>query len=337
MAVTTPAAGAAAQDRALASPNQPRTRALETSVVICAYTEERWNDLVAAVGSVQRQTTPPAEILVVIDHNPALLARARGALDGVRIVENRHARGLSGARNTGVAVSAGALVAFLDDDALAEPNWLERLTACLQAPDVLGAGGAVEPMWAVVRPRWFPEEFDWVVGCSYRGLPPATGPVRNPIGASMCIRHEVFEAVGGFRDGIGRVGARPVGCEETELCIRARQRWPERVFVYEPRARVRHRVPGTRARWAYFRARCYAEGLSKAAVARHVGAGSGLGAERTYVLRTLPLGVARGLADAALGGDPAGLARAGAIVAGLAFTTAGYLHGRVLGPRGGRR
>jgi glycosyltransferase involved in cell wall biosynthesis len=327
MAVATPTRRAAA--------GHARTRAHEISVVICAYTERRWNDLVAAVQSVQRQTTPPAEIVVVIDHNPGLFARAQQALEGVRIVENQHARGLSGARNTGVAVSMGALVAFLDDDALAEPTWLEQLTACFQAPDVLGAGGAVDPLWAAARPRWFPDEFAWVVGCSYRGLPRATRPVRNPIGASMCIRREVFAAIGGFRDGIGRLGTRPLGCEETELCIRARQRWPERVFVYEPRARVRHRVPVTRAGWAYFRSRCYAEGLSKAAVARHLGAGPGLGSERTYVLRTLPLGIARGLADAALGRDPAGLARAGAIVAGLALTTAGYLRGSLFGSSGG--
>ena len=59
------------------------------SVVICAYTEDRWDDLVAAVASVRHQTVPPHEIVVVIDYNPALLARAGAALDGVMVVANR--------------------------------------------------------------------------------------------------------------------------------------------------------------------------------------------------------------------------------------------------------
>ena len=87
----------------------------------------------------------------------------------------------------------------------------------------------------------------------------------------MSFRREIFEAVGAFTHGIGRVGKRPVGCEETEFCIRAQTRFPEGVILYEPTARVRHRVPAARADWAYFRARCYAEGLSKALVTQVAG------------------------------------------------------------------
>jgi hypothetical protein len=125
------------------------------------------------------------------------------------------------------------------------------------------------------------------------------------------------------------VGSWPLGCEETELCIRARRLSPESRIVYEPSARVLHRVSRERLRWRYFGARCYSEGLSKAVVARHAGSRAGLASERTYVTRTLPRGVARGLADATLRGDPAGLGRAGAIVAGLGITTLGYALGRL--------
>jgi hypothetical protein len=99
-------------------------------------------------------------------------------------------------------------------------------------------------------------------------------------------------------------------------------------LLYEPRARVQHRVTASRAHWGYFCARCYAEGRSKALVAQAVGAGDGLACERTYTLRTLPRAVVRGLADS-LRGDPSALTRAGAIMAGLALTTAGYLMGTV--------
>lgn len=304
----------------------------DVSMVICAYTEARWDDLVTAVESVQRQSIPPREIIIVIDHNPRLLERVRTGIAGVVVEENREPRGLSGARNSGLRVAGGAVIAFLDDDATAAPDWLEWLIVGYEDQRVLGVGGKVEPVWPGDRPAWFPDEFNWVVGCSYRGLSPTTGPVRNLIGAGMSLRREVFEAIGGFRTGIGRVGTRPVGCEETELCIRAGQRWPQSRFLYEPRARVYHRVPASRARWDYFRSRCYAEGLSKALVSRHVGAGDGLASERRYALRTLPLGVVRGLTDAAVRRDLTGLARAGAISAGLILTAAGYLAGTLVEP-----
>ncbi len=94
-----------------------------------------------------------------------------------------------------------------------------------------------------------------------------------------------------------------------------------------------HRVPRERASWRYYRARCYAEGLSKAAVASAVGTSDSLSSEREYVQRTLPRGVIRGLADMLRHGDAGGLGRALAIVAGLALTAAGYARGRLFAGR----
>jgi GT2 family glycosyltransferase len=299
----------------------------DVSVIICAYTEDRWQDLVAAVASVQCQTLPAREIIVVIDHNTRLFERARTGIVGVIVIENSEARGLSGAKNSGVAIAQGSLVAFLDDDATAEQNWLELLSDCCIDPRVLGAGGAVEPEWLCKRPGWFPEEFYWVVGCSYLTMPQKPVEVRNPFGGCACYRREVFVSAGEFRDGMGRVGTLPMGCEETELCIRARQIWPDTVFLYQPRARIHHHITSTRATWRYFRARCYAEGLSKAAVTQYVGAKDGLASERTYTFQTLPRGVARNLLHGVLRFDAGGFLRAGAIVAGLLITTAGYMRG----------
>jgi GT2 family glycosyltransferase len=299
-------------------------------VIVCAYTDRRWDDLLAAVESVAAQTVAPLETIVVADHNPALLDRVRRRLPAVRALGNSARRGLSGARNSGIAVARGDVIAFLDDDAVAEPDWLERLLVPYADPAVIGVGGAVEPLWERHRPRFMPDEFDWVVGCTYRGMPPGREPVRNVIGANMSLRRSVFAAIGGFRTDVGRVGTRPLGCEETELCIRARRRLPGSEIIYEPRARVRHRVPRDRAAWRYFRARCWSEGLSKAAVARAAGRDDGLASERRYVTSTLPRGVARGLGDA-FTGDAGGLARAGSIVAGLTITTAGYAAGTLRG------
>ncbi len=297
----------------------------DVSVIICTYTEARWTAACAAVESVRLQSVPPREIIVVVDHNPAMFERARQQWPDLVVVENHEMRGLSGARNSGVANAQGAWLACLDDDAVAEPTWLEMLMECCDDPQALGAGTHVTPIWETAQPAWFPEEFWWVIGCSYRGLPQVRQPVRNPFGGSMCLRREIFAKVGGFRYTVGRVATKPMGCEETELCIRARQYWPDKVFLHEPRASVRHWVPNSRLTWAYFRARCFAEGQSKALVSHSVGANDGLASEWTYTFKVLPQGVLRGLADALVRRDRMGLARAGAIIAGLTITAAGYL------------
>jgi glycosyltransferase involved in cell wall biosynthesis len=297
------------------------------SVVICAHTLRRQPETCAAVESVRAQSFESREIIVVVDHNPDLYAALTAALPDVTVVENGEDRGLSGARNTGVQIARGEVVAFLDDDAEADPDWLKFLADAYADPAVAGAGGLILPNWQRPRPSWFPGEFDWVVGCTYRGMAETRGPVRNLLGANASFRRDVFDLAGGFRSGIGRSASkRPFGCEETEFCIRVSQLSPESVFLFDDRAVVWHQVPADRGRFGYFRSRCYAEGLSKALVTATVGTSDGLSAERRYTTRTLPRAVGRAMADLARG-DASGVGRAGAIVAGLGATAAGYAVG----------
>jgi glucosyl-dolichyl phosphate glucuronosyltransferase len=305
------------------------------SVIICAFTEQRWQDLVAAVDSLARQSQTPDEIVVVIDHNPSLHERAAAELPVARVVANEHPPGESGARNTGVEVASGEVFAFMDDDAVADRSWVATLLSHYNDPQVIAVGGAVIPRWERGRPRGFPEEFDWVVGCTYRGMPTRRMPVRNLIGANMSFRREVFGVAGGFFVGIGRFGASPSGCSETEFCIRARAAFPAGVILYDPEARVSHRVPPARESWRYFGARCYREGLSKAQVTQRAGIGSALACERAHAARTIPLGVVRSLRSA-VSGDRAGVARAVALMVGLWVTTIGFVVGRVRTPAPGR-
>ncbi|WP_231981516.1 glycosyltransferase family 2 protein [Streptomyces malaysiensis] len=405
---------------------------MRISVVICVYTEERWDDILAAVDSVRTQSLPAQETLLVVDHNTRLLRRlkdhygdggagaavgggaragaavgAAGAYTGaprdtagparnareadanpgagagtdaftgpaqdtafpardavgagagaggrggsaaagayvdagagqrVRVVANVGPRGLSSGRNTGIAVSCGEVIAFLDDDAVAERDWLRHFAAAYADPRVLAVGGRTVPVWASRRrPVWFPEEFDWVVGCSYRGLPPGRVRVRNVLGGNASFRREAFHAVGGFASGIGRDGdKRPLGCEETELCIRLARARPDALLLIDDRAVIHHKVPAARERFGYFRSRTYAEGLSKALVTRSVGAQAGLETERRYTTRVLPAGITRGLRDALLG-RAGGAGRAGAIVVGVAAAAGGYLVGTARARRGGPR
>ncbi|PYC84041.1 family 2 glycosyl transferase [Streptomyces tateyamensis] len=292
------------------------------TVAVCAYTTRRWADLSAALDSLRCQEYEPAEVLLVVDHCPELGARAELAWPDVRVMANQERRGLSGARNTALAHARGEVIAFLDDDAVADPGWTGRLLAGYRDPAVLGVGGLVRPWWEGGRPAWFPPEFDWVVGCSYRGLPERPAPVRNFIGANMSFRRAELVAAGGFSPELGRIGSRPLGCEETELCLRLAAAHPGCELRYDPAAAVRHHVPPVRARWGYFRARCYAEGRSKATVARLAGAARALASERAYLRATLPLAVARAL-------RPGRLRVALAICAGAGTTAFGYLAGRL--------
>jgi glycosyltransferase involved in cell wall biosynthesis len=304
--------------------------ALDVSVVICAYTEERWDPLTAAVRSAREQSQRPKEVIVVVDHNESLLARASRQLDDATVVPNSFASGLSGARNAGAAAARGGAVAFLDDDAAAaSPDWLERLAAPLADPGVLGTGGRVDPYWQSGRPRWFPPEFDWVVGCTYRGMPERDGMIRNPIGANMAVRRSTLEELGGFRTDTGPrrnapAGGGTAGTDETELAIRAAKRWPSRRWVYVPSALVLHQVPPTRATWRFFRSRCRDEGRAKAALATLGGGSAALSSERSYAMRELPKAVGRGIADTVARRDPGGLMRAAAVIVGLAEAAAGY-------------
>lgn len=304
-------------------------RPINISVIVCAYTEERWDNMLAMVESLHRQTLLPMEVILVIDHNAALFERSRRTFVDEIVIENHKVRGLSGARNSGLAVAKGDIIAFMDEDASAEPIWLETLLKHFSDEKVVGVGGGIIPAWTFKQPDWFPAEFNWVIGCTYRGMPESAAPIRNLIGCNMAYRRDVFARIGGFRDGIGRIGTFPAGCEETELCIRASQQIPGSKMVYEPLARVHHSVTPSRGTLRYFYNRCFAEGRSKALISRIIGAKDGLSSERSYTRKTLPLGVLRGITDT-FKGDFAGLKRAGAIIIGLFTTAAGFLSGSFL-------
>lgn len=302
------------------------------SVALCAFTEERWHTLVRAIESVRNQTIPPYEIVLIIDHNPELFERATmytRDMPDVVVVENSFPLGLSGSRNSGVANARGEIIAFLDDDAVAEPDWLEQLLAGYAHKDVISVGGSIHPVWVDGRPPWFPDEFNWVYGCTYRGMPDYTYPVQRLIGCNMSFRRDVFATIGEFRNGYGRIGNFPIAGEETELFVRTTHILPDKVILYEPRAKVHHHMPASRANWRYFQSRCFAEGIAKSLLSRMVGLEQALAAEWGYTFLVLPQGVWRGIRETLRTGDTIHLARAGAIVAGLGITALGYAIGTV--------
>jgi GT2 family glycosyltransferase len=298
------------------------------SVIICCYTKERLQDMRNAVASAQRQTRPPEEVILAVDNNRDLYECSRSEFgESIKVVLNAGAKGLSATRNVGIGAAQGDLVAFLDDDAVAQADWLANLIAVFEDPKVHAAGGRAILNWVEHRPSWLPEDLDWTLGGGFTWLPLKRADVRNPHGHSMCFRREVFTFVGQFDGSLGRVASGGQGGEEAELCLRLKRQMPEAKIVYEPSSVIQHKVPAVRATWRYFLKRSYQEGLCKARIeqlARARGA-EPLSTESAYlrhlVFRALPSRLVQFW-------RPPTLAQAAAILACIAAVGVGYAVGR---------
>lgn len=323
--MTTPSAGMTPTPAIQGGPDSNSIGAETVSVVVAAHTEDRWREIVKALLAVQAQVPPPLEVILVVDHNPALAQRARTEIIGVTTVENEDDRGASATRNAGVENSSGDIVVFLDDDqAPINSDWITRLCRHFGDPQVLGVGGGVVPDWlGSGRPPWFPGEFDWVIGTSYIGMPKTVAPIRNVWGGNTAIRRSVFLSVGGFRSGFGKLAqvSRP---EDTDLCLRVKQAYPWGVWLYDPDAEVSHLVPPQRRTRKFFVRRCWQEGRGKAALLRFVGS-DGIESERDYTTKVLPHALLREMRAALLHRDIAALKRCAAIIVGFGATGAGWL------------
>jgi Glycosyl transferase family 2 len=240
-------------------------------------------------------------------------------------VDHRGPGGASATRNSGARAAKGSILAFLDDDAVARPHWLRNLTAPLARPEVVGVGGYVEPEWLGRMPQWMPEEFLWVVGASYRGMPEVAAPIRNVWSENMAVARTDFLESGGFREGFGKTGLEPRGGEDTEFCIRLTTATRGGIWWYEPSAQVGHSVPPSRSTLRFFVIRCYNEGQTKADMAIMLGPNERLLDERQHVTKTLPEGISREVRQAIGRHELVAAQRASAIGVGLCAAALGYM------------
>jgi glucosyl-dolichyl phosphate glucuronosyltransferase len=295
------------------------------SVIICAYTEDRWSLLEDSVASVEAQTAPPVEIILCIDHNEELLRRCERHFVSERqaeavpitVVANKYDGHLGAARNTAAEIARGDVLAFLDDDAAATVDWLEQLIAPFGDARVAAVGGAPLPRFEKQRPRWFPVEFDWVFGCAYKGLPSTRAKLAHLIGANMSVRRSALQEIGGFHSD---------DHDDMDMCHRLA--FAQFDVVYEPLAVVSHFVPASRTTWRYFWRRCYFVNLGKVEAFANMQDAAHLGAELAFVRRIMTRGIAAEV-HKALRGDMYGLVRAGAMVAGTALAGLGHLSGEL--------
>jgi glycosyltransferase involved in cell wall biosynthesis len=151
--------------------------------------------------------------------------------------------GKSHALNAGIRATKSQILAFTDDDALVEPDWLWNLTSALQSGEWAGAGGRIIPVWSKPIPSWLSTDDPHTMGPFVAfDLGMEAGPLaRPPYGTNMAFRREVFEKYGGFRPDLSRSGSNLQGREDIEFANRLLAAGER--LRYEPCAVVRHPAP----------------------------------------------------------------------------------------------
>jgi glycosyltransferase involved in cell wall biosynthesis len=244
------------------------------SVIISSY---RGNEGIArsCIASLSHQTLAPDEILLVVDtpEEKEIFSRALGEQfsPSLRIISSGR-KGLASARNCGTEISSGDIIAFIDDDATADPGWLSGVNqSFLENQGAAVVGGPVRP---VFQGRQIPEKWNWIIGCTSRN-PRST----RPVGCNMAIKREVFRTGGQFNESLGRVKKTLAIGEETDLFLRILEQMPGSTIVCNPHAVVFHTVPAKRTTLRYMIRRAYQEGAGKAIMGKN----HRLGTEKTFL------------------------------------------------------
>jgi glucosyl-dolichyl phosphate glucuronosyltransferase len=297
------------------------------SVIVCAYTLDRWELLKESLRSLVQQELQPVEAILCVDHNHDLYEKSVVELSSefgtapwpLRVIENKYDSRLGGARTSAAEIAVGDILAFLDDDAFATTTWLRELTAAYDDPGVVAVGGAPVASYEIERPRWIPFECNWVFGCAYRGLPVRRGPVDHLIGANMSIRRDALMSWGGFHSD---------NHDDMDLSHRTIHAFGAASLLYEPAAEIRHFVPKERMTWRYFWRRCFFVNRGKVQAFRDMDQASNLRAEIRFSLRSLSKAMwteGREL----LRGDPYAPVRYVVLVSAIALGGAGAIAGRL--------
>ena len=238
---------------------------MRVSVVCCTYDEAMYDTFCEAADSVLDQTYQDVELVVVIDGTQPLYERIvdeYGGRDDVVIHCNDKNRGLAASRNVGWQLASGDIVAYIDDDAVADVEWVATLVDVYETRDIDAVGGQVVPSWVAGRPWYLPEEFYWLIGVTHRGFADGPGEVRNTNGSNMSFDQEVLAELGGFDESLGRKGDAQIQAEETELCARLEQETGQGMW-YQPDAKVAHKVFEYRTRLQFLFRRAFWQGYSK--------------------------------------------------------------------------
>ena len=236
----------------------------QISAIICTHNRDRY--LAKAIDSLLVQTCENYEILIIDNASTDRTAEvAQAYLNNPRVSYHYEAKvGLSVARNTGAQIATSTLIAYLDDDAIASPQWLQTfIDAYAQDPKLAISGGKVTLIWDCAQPRWISENLSGNLGFYDLGDQPLQieQPGLTPRGLNYAIRRTFLDQVGGFDLNLGRVGKNLLSNEELHMTNLALQSgWN---VSYLPDAIAGHHVAPERVRRSWFLERGWWQGISE--------------------------------------------------------------------------
>jgi glycosyltransferase involved in cell wall biosynthesis len=247
---------------------------LAVRLTLAVPTHNRAVTLGETLASLAAQHLPPhaeVECLVIdnnsIDRTPAVVAEAaaHAPFSIRRVFEPR--TGSSFARNRAVDEAAGDFILFIDDDAVAEPDWTALMVAAIERRGLDAACGMVLPRWEIAPPPWLGRSLYVRYAVHDRdaieAAPQENSEVlRNYFSANTGFRRDSFARFGRFREDLGVVGGNPISGEDTELFARIIEQGGAMGFV--PEARVHHLVPASRMNRRYLLKKAFAFGVGTA-------------------------------------------------------------------------
>lgn len=231
---------------------------MDISIIICTY--NRWVKLCDVLNDLDDMSVPPnlSYELIVVDNNCSDGTRAgvqARAQQNPKLRYSFEARqGLSKARNTGIRVSRGAIIAFTDDDVRIDKSWLVEMYRAFAAYGCMGVGGKIVPLWSGEKPWWYEDDgpYRLMAAILKLDLGDEACQLQSPAwGANMVFRRNAFDKYGLFREDLGRNGETLSSGEDTEFwwCL---IRGGEKV-IYAPKMIVYHPVEEKRTKQDYFK------------------------------------------------------------------------------------
>jgi glucosyl-dolichyl phosphate glucuronosyltransferase len=239
------------------------------SIIICTYQTKRYPDFIEAIVSLRNQIYNNIEIITVVDGDKKLYDNVKKyqIINKIKmkVILNTKNLGLSESRNVGIKYAKGDIIAFFDDDAVADENWIMELVRMYEEYDAIAAGGKLVPLWIGGKMDFLPEEYYWLIGATHRGFADGITEVRNTFGSNISFKTEVLDVLGGFRGELGVKGSGALQGEETEMCERMKQRFGKGV-MYNPDAIVHHKIFSGRMKIKFLLRRAFWQGYSKRAM-----------------------------------------------------------------------
>ena len=240
---------------------------IRISAVVCTF--NRSKVLVGALNSLSAQSLSSSDYEIIVVNNAStddtekVVRRFRKDHPHIHIQSVFERRpGLGCARNAGLCCSRGDFVAYLDDDAVAHPQWLKRALECFQAisPSPVCVGGPILPFFEVSKPPWFKDEYETR---TWGKVPRYLTWGEKFSGSNMIFRKSFLRGCKGFNETLGMTSKFLSVGEETDLFERLwRNGNGDRLFYYCPRLIVHHKVFSHRMTPVYRLKRAYAEGQS---------------------------------------------------------------------------